>query len=354
MQDYIKTLEKKFDRDIVRSGEHIRGKNYYDVDKHGNIVKLYLFNVDLRSLDILLPISKHLVELTVQYGNIKSLKALKSFSNLEKLDLSGNRFVTPTLKNLNFLQKLKGLDVSGCNLKDTSYFGNLMQLEQLYVGGSDRLYEIKGLEQLKNLKHLDIERSQVDSIRKINVHENLRSLHLTSTEVTNLSYLDRFPYLEELRMGNTYEIEKIEGLEALQNLKQLLIRGTSIKQIEGLEQLTNLEVLDLSDNEITEIKGVSQLTKLRELNLNENPINKVENLDGLDNLELLLLETDDITDFDSTFLNNLESECHIYLYMRDSKKLERLKEEVPNSVKINFDPNYPYPTKLVWHKELFE
>ena len=352
MLHYIKTLEQKFDINIIRSNQHIRGKNYFDVDNDGNITKLFLRRVNLKDLSVLLPIADHLVELAVRYCNIKGLKGLKSFSNLEVLDLSGNHLVTPTLKNLNLLSKLRRLDVSGCNLKDTSYFGELIQLEQLYVGGSNRLYEINGLEQLKNLKHLDLEISLIDDIKKIHVHKNLHSLHLTNANVTKLSHFDRFPNLEELRMGNTYEIEKMEGLQVLSNLKELLIRGTSIKQIEGLERLTNLEVLDLSDNEITEIKGLGQLTKLRELNLNENKITKIENLDHLTNLELLLLETNDIQTFDTTFLQHLVSECHIY--MRGCEQADDIAAIAPDYVKINFEKDFDYPTKLVWHKELFE
>ena len=351
MISYIKTLEKKFDIKIVRSSQHVKGKPYYDADEDGNIKKLFLRRVNLKDLRVLLPIAEHLVELAVPYCNIKSLKGLKSFCNLEKLDLSGNRFVTPTLKNLNFLSKLKGLDVSGCNLKDTSYFGDLIQLEQLYVGGSDRLYEVNGLEQLKNLQHLDLEASLINSIKKIKVHENLRSLHLTNAEITKLSHLDRFPKLEELIMGSTYEIEKIEGLDALQNLKNLLIQGTSIKQIEGLEQLNNLEILDLSDNEITEIKGVSQLTKLRKLNLNENPITKIENLEGLINLELVLLEVKRLEDFDTFFLEQLISECHIY--MHDYERLDEVESIAPKNVKFNFNPKFPYPTTILGNMRLF-
>ena len=352
MHNYIKTLEKKFDIEIVRSSQHLRGEDYFDLDKEGKIFKLYLCGIDMQSLDVLLPIADQLVELAVSDCNIKSLASLKAFPNLEVLDLSSNPLETSTLKNLNFLPKLKGLDVSDGIFTDTSYLGELIQLEELYIGGSDRLYEIKGLEQLKNLKHLDIERSLIDSIEKIQVHENLRSLHFTSADVTKLSYFNRFPNLEELRMGGNPEIKKMEGLKELQNLKQLLIRGTNIKEIEGLEQLTNLEVLDLSANEISEVRGIGHLTKLRELNLNENHITKVENLEGLINLELLLLEANNLKSFDTTFLQHLDSECHIY--MRGFEQADNIAAIAPKHVKINLDEDFDYPTKLIWSKELFE
>ena len=345
MQDYIKTLEKKFDIKIECRSKNINADDYFDVDNLGNIVELYLSDIDMGSLEVLLPLADHLVELTLKSCNIKSLASLKSFSNLEVLNLRDNKLDILTLKNLNFLPKLKKLDVSRCDLEDTSYLGDLIQLEYLNIGSSNSLYEIKGLERLNKLQLLDVERSSIESIRNIHVNENLRSLNLSDTGVTKISDLDRFPNLEELKIRANYRMEKMEGLSVLRNLKQLLIRGTSIKQIEGLEQLTNLEVLDLSDNEILEINGLSQLTKLRKLNLNENDIRKVENLDGLINLELLMIEANKIQTFNPNFLEHLVSECHIY--MRGFKQADEIAAIAPQHVKINFRKDFPYPYILI-------
>lgn len=62
MIDFIKKLEKDFDTQIIRSNKHI-WENYYDVDNDGNIKTLYLKKVDLKELDLLLPIADSLVNL---------------------------------------------------------------------------------------------------------------------------------------------------------------------------------------------------------------------------------------------------------------------------------------------------
>ena len=48
-----------------------------------------------------------------------------------------------------------------------------------------------------------------------------------------------------------------------------------IERIVGLNSLENLDVLDLHDNKITVMEGLSNLSKLRVLNLSDNAISKL-------------------------------------------------------------------------------
>lgn len=343
MIDFIKKLEKKFETQIIYSKEHIWG-NYYDVDNDGNVIKLYLDEIDLKDLDILLPIADNLVYLGLVKCNISTLKSLKSFINLEVLDLSLNRLHGSTLEHLSHLKKLKKLDLSGTNLKDTSSLGGLDNLEMLFIGGSDRLYEINGWEGLKSVSHLDASNSCINSIESICANENIRILNLEGTDIKKITHLERFPNLENLNLNSTF-VETMEGLKTSKNLKKLFLSTWRIKRIEGLENLSKLEVLDLNLNEISKIEGLDNLTNLKWLSLNENHITKVENLDNLINLELLLLEANKpITYFDTMFFNNLVSDC--YIYMRGEKNIEKIQAAAPKNVKINYDDDYRWPTSL--------
>lgn len=71
------------------------------------------------------------------------------------------------------------------------------------------------------------------------------------------------------------QITRIEGLEALTNLRELYLYSNKIPRIEGLENLTSLEVLWLADNYIGAIEGVTHLKKLRELHLARNDIDSI-------------------------------------------------------------------------------
>lgn len=343
MTDFIKKLEKEFNTQIIYSKEHI-GRNYYNVDEDGKITTLYLDGIDLKDLDILLPVADSLINLGLGRCNLKILRGIKYFTQLETLDLCFNNLHNSTLVNLSQLKKLKKLNLKGTNIKDTSHLGNLTNLEMLFIGFSKCLYEIKGLENLNSLHHLDASYSEIDNLENVCVNENLRSLNLERTDVKRITHLKRFPNLESLNLDGTF-VEKIEGLDTFKNLKKLFISTAGIERIEGLESLTKLEVLDLHLNEISKIEGLDNLTNLKWLSLNENQISKVENLDNLINLELLLLEPNNtVTYFDTSFFHNLVSECHIYI--RDIKDIDVIQDAAPNNVKINFDNDYPYPTTL--------
>ncbi|MCF2218393.1 leucine-rich repeat domain-containing protein [Chryseobacterium sp. PS-8] len=150
---------------------------------------------------------------------------------------------------------------------------------------------------------------------------------------------------------NGSRVGKIEGLDTLHNLKQLLISCTHVEKIEGLESLKNLEVLDLSSNEISKIKGLDNLKNLRKLNLNENKIAKVENLDHLINLEFLTFEINKIKEIDASFLSNLVSECFISLcftgnYIKEIK-------DVPTNVTIKFEADHFVPRVFPMSNDLF-
>ncbi|WP_185205235.1 leucine-rich repeat domain-containing protein [Chryseobacterium sp. C3] len=343
MTDFIKKLEKELDIQIIHSKKHI-WENYYDLDEDGNIKTLYLNKVDLKDIDVLLPIADSLINLAVVKCNIKTIGALKSFSRLESLSLRLNSLHGSTLSHLGHLKNLKRLDLCGTNIQDTSPLGSVTHLQELYIGSSNRLYEVNGLEGLKSLQHLDASYSRIDSIGKVRINENIPSLNVKGTNIKRIMHLERFSNLQSLNMESTL-VEKIEGLDTLKNLKEFFISTYSIKRIEGLENLIGLEVLDLNFNKISKIEGLDNLTNLKRLNLNENQIKRVENLDNLVNLELLLLEPNNtVTYFDTSFFHNLVSECHIYL--RDIKDIDVIQDAAPNNVKINFDNDYPYPTTL--------
>ncbi|WP_375181535.1 leucine-rich repeat domain-containing protein [Chryseobacterium sp.] len=348
MTDFIKKLEKEFDIQIIRSKEHI-WENYYDVDEDGNIKTLYLNKVDLKDIDVLLPIADSLVKLALPYCNVEMLRPLNAFSRLETLDLTSNKLPEKSFRYLGDLKSLRNLDLGATGLKDTSLLGDLINLEILYISCNPYL-EVNGLEHLKFLQRLDVTLTKIDHIKKINVNENIRSLNIGETKIDKITDLERFPYLEELRVNGS-RVDKIEGLDTLRNLKQLLISSTHVEEIEGLESLKNLEVLDLSRNEISKIKGLDNLKNLKRLNLSENNISKVENLDRLINLEFLTLEVNKIKEFDASFLSNLVSECFISLcftgdYIKEIK-------DVPKNVTIKFEADHFVPRTLYRSKDLF-
>ncbi len=337
MIDFIDKLKKEFFIQIVCSQEHVRGQNTFELDEDGNVKSLFLYEIELKNLEVLLPIVDHLNELSIEYCQIESLSSIQRFSNLKKLSLNGNPLAESAIENLKSLRNLQYLDLSGTDIKDTAPIGDIISLESLVIRGTDELYEVRGLERLTSLKHLDLTFNVINSIEDISVNEHIQSLNLKAGKIDKISGLDKFSDLVELKLASN-SIVKIQGLDNLKQLRRLNISSAWIEQIEGLEHLTNLEILDLSNQYLKEIKGLGSLAKLRQLNLSENEIRKVENLENLINLEYLLLDCNKIEKFDTSFLHNLLSPCFISVC---GNPIEEMKETLPDNIKVQFaDPDW--------------
>lgn len=77
-------------------------------------------------------------------------------------------------------------------------------------------------------------------------------------------------------------ISKIEGLEALTQLKELYLSENRIQNIENLDSNVNLVVLDLSKNQIEHLDNLQKLQNLKELWFNNN---QIKNMDELNKIE---------------------------------------------------------------------
>ena len=129
---------------------------------------------------------------------------------------------------------------------------------------NNQIQEIKGLDRLKKLKHLDLGGNQIKEI------ENLDSLD-------NLSFLD----LSQNR------ISEVNGLSNLKNLTHLFLFQNKINRIKSgaLDNLKRLQHLLLEDNVLT---NIFELLKLKlespltvTLDLEKIPQAQIENLEIL-------------------------------------------------------------------------
>ncbi len=333
MNNIISKISQDLDVEIFVSDDPTRYRCSYSIDKNGNITSLFLSGVNLKNIDLLLPLAENLEVLSLDDCAVENLLTIGAFSRLEKLRLNGNPLLLSAYESISQLQNLRDLELSLTTIKDTSPLGSLVNLKSLNLSFNNELIAVKGLKHLDSLSHIELQFSQVENLEKIEVNENIESLNVRTSEITRISGLENYSNLKELILdGNG--ISNIEGFDSLVNLKKLNISSTSIAKIEGLEYLRNLEVLDLSLQQITKIEGLENLTKLRELDLSLNKISKVENLDNLQNLEYVLLECNQIQEFDSAWLKHLNSPCFVALSANPIKKLDTT---IPENVTVQFD-----------------
>ena len=252
--------------------EHIK----FDTLDHLNQLLLEMFEVSKDDLkEVLLFWFDELQ--TTNYDNtalnryireLKRLQDTRSLSNYETEEL------IEILLNFMVIQRFadmmpRHLEV-GKNIFDRPEF-SYYRVEHGYVVmltlkdfGLTSINQIDGIQFLKRLKSLDLSWNNIKKVEGLETLVELEDLILGDGD-----------YL----MGN--EISKIEGLDTLTKLKYLDLSFNHIKRIEGLEHLENLEDLYLTHNQITEIEGLESLKNLREIDLLENPVDDTMDIQAL-------------------------------------------------------------------------
>jgi hypothetical protein len=150
------------------------------------------------------------------------------------------------------------------------------------------MHEIKGLEELRDLKVLKLQGNEISEIANLEPLIDIKRLDLEDNKITLIKGLKLLTNLKELNLSHN-NITEIKNLEQLTHLNHLDLSHNNITEIKNLEQLTHLNHLDLSHNNITEIKNLEKLSNLKLLDLEGNIISKIQNLNTLINLEDLNL-----------------------------------------------------------------
>ncbi len=179
----------------------------------------------------------------------------------------------------NQIEKIKGLHTL-THLHTLYLEDNPIKVEELYLIGKTSQEIVRYC--LKPTAHETATQKNVNT-DYVTVKGNKFSvaygtLDLSDNDITDISEikgLDNLPNLRILIL-NDNEITEIKGLEHLIHLQELHLNDNLIKEIGGLETLTNLQYLDLRNNEIKEIKGLETLTNLQTLYLGGNPIRDSE------------------------------------------------------------------------------
>ncbi len=151
---------------------------------------------------------------------------------------------------------------------------------------SDKITNIEGIENFRNLTSLKLAENLITDISPIQYLTKLTSLDLNGNKnISDISYLQNNTELQILNLeGN--KIDNLEAISKLYKLTTLKIGSNQItsSDIEDISNLSNLTVLDANNNEIEDILPILQLLNLTELNLNSN---KIQNLEGISKLRKL-------------------------------------------------------------------
>lgn len=232
-------------------------------------------------------------------------------------------------------------------IKDLSGIENLTNLKQLNLRESE-INDISALKNLVNLQSIDLGHNEISDISALKNLTNLKKLNLGNNKVRDISALSKLTNLQELNLGyvpyhdfetpdpeaNYNEISDISALKNLTNLQTLNLGYTKINDLNDLKGLSNLQMLDLSGNQISDISSIvnvlKELTSLNDLNLSTNKISNINGLKGLSNLQTLDLSSNQISDTASSLkelinLNDLNLSNNQISDIGEFNKLTNLK-----------------------------
>jgi len=240
---------------------------------HPSLIHLLIFN-DLKK--------KHFNKKSGE----KLIDELSKLENIITLDIRGFTKLTNLIK-LTPLKKLTIMTLIDNGIQKIEGVDNLVNLKELDLRNNS-ISSIEGVDNLVNLKELYLKNNSISSIEGVDKLVNLEILELKNNSISSIEGVDKLVNMTKLYLGNN-SISSIKGVEELVNLEILRLKKNSISSIEGVDKLVNLEILDLRNNSISSIGGVDNLVNLKGLYLGNNSISSIEGLDKLINLRKLFL-----------------------------------------------------------------
>ncbi|XP_017878382.2 leucine-rich repeat-containing protein 23-like [Ceratina calcarata] len=203
---------------------------------------------------------------------LTDIRIIPMFKYVLYVNVSGNRLTTEALNVLSSMKYLLMLQadknqVSSAELEPLPYL-------QVLTLNKNKLTSTSGISH-RLLECLELNHNNIQEVT-LNPYdlENLKTLELRGNILTSTNGIF-FPGLTRLYLAEN-QIEKLEGLEILVNLKILHLRSNKISNLDGFDaRCGKLNYLNLRNNEmskISELEKLSCLSALETLIILENPI----------------------------------------------------------------------------------
>ena len=144
------------------------------------------------------------------------------------------------------------------------------QLEELVFNRTQIGGDLSPLENLTQLKRLDLGYSQISDISPLANLTNLTYLNLQSNQISDISPLANLTQLESLWLVYN-RVSDISPLANLTRLTRLGLYTNEISDVLPLTRLVNLETLSLGNNPIEDASPLAVLPKLRDVDIEIPP-----------------------------------------------------------------------------------
>ena len=194
-----------------------------------NLTELYISAADnVKSLNDISNLTS-LETLQIVGSKISSLSGLRNLTNLTNLNIKATDKVT-SLNDISNLTSLKSLTIDGSRISDLSPLSGLSKLNGLYIGVADGA-DVSKLSNMSDLQYASLEYGKV----------------------VNLSSLNNISGLKTLDVKAADDVTSLRPISKLTNLSKLHISGSNISDISALANFTSLYDLKLASTKLTDI-----------------------------------------------------------------------------------------------------
>ncbi|WP_172745694.1 leucine-rich repeat domain-containing protein [Neorhizobium galegae] len=285
--------------------------------------KLTHFRASRRRIDNIYQLinAPNLRELRIPGTLVRDIESVRGSRNLERISISDT-----AISDLSALSNCKLLvDVEISNTR-VSNIGPLSAAPLYYlVAVGAPISDISSLN-VRHLRYLDIDHTEVEFIDVLEKAENLHTLSISNTSVRNITALRSInklrsfwghglrleewapllahKSLQNLHISGTL-VENSNILREFPELSQADLRGVGLKDITFLEDTKKIQYLDVSNNALKDLTGLRVCNKLTNLNISGNNIENYRELSSVASLVNLDLGDTDIEDL--SVLAGLES-----------------------------------------------
>lgn len=187
----------------------------------------------------------------------------------------------------------------------------------IYLEAGDKnIQDISGIENLINLKELNLCVNKITNLEPLKDMSNLTKLSLDSNEINDISALKNLTNLTMLTLCNN-KITNLDSLTNLTKLQTLSLSENEITDIVPLKELSNLNTLYLAYNKINDLTPLKELSNLNVLYLQNNNFKNIVPLKNLDKLSQLILDSNEVNESDEEQLHKSLPECGIIVIKLD-------------------------------------
>ena len=222
-------------------------------------------------------------------------EAIKNYPSLKIVDFgSGKNEEIKNLDSLVNLKHLQTLNLDHCPaLIDLNGLNQLTTIETLFLDGFSVESEFHHLAYLKFLREFSQNESTIKELNHLKDLNQLIKLHLFNCKsLSSLEGISGLTNLTSLNLNSCSSLISLEGISGLTNLTSLNLNScSSLTSLEVISGLTNLSSLILeSCVSLTSLTVISGLTNLTSLNLSWcGSLKSLEGISGLTNLTSLNL-----------------------------------------------------------------